>query len=280
MDSIIKAKHKEAHSLIDGFLQRHKGLNGGAYRGDLYECLGADYVLGETKTIKALRGILLEEQGGRCCYCMRRIDDLDPKERSIEHVIVNHPKDDNDYYQYLGKNSLLDTADMVSSAAFLASQSTPPPYPHSVAYENMLISCAGHCHLGVGTSFTCNGFRGHKFIHPLPLMANITHEVKYLKNGFVYWVNETNSMKPTIECLGLNNDVLKLIRRVWYKLSSMENNATDCNRQQLAYEVLGEMLDEGASDSYIQTLFLFAHNDWYWNLLQQFNYFNNASKFE
>ena len=279
MEYITKKRHDEAHALIDGFLQRHKAKHGGAYQGDLYNYLGADFVFGHPKTRAALIDILLNEQVGRCCYCMRRIDSLTSEERTIEHVIVNHPKDENEYNQYLGKNTQLDTADMISSTDFLARQTPPPPYPHSVAYENMLMSCAGHCHLGIGTSCTCNGFRGHKFIYPLPLMTNVANEVKYQKNGFAYWINEIDTENPTIECLGLNYDVLKLIRRLWYKLSLTGLDAANCDRQKLAYEVLGDMLDEGADDAYIQTLFLFANNDWYWNLLLQFDYFNDDSKF-
>lgn len=97
MEYIVKTKHDEAHALIDGFLQRHKDRHGGAYQGDLYEYLGADFVFGQPKTRAALVGILLNEQSGRCCYCMRRIDRLAPEERTIEHVIVNHPTDNNDY---------------------------------------------------------------------------------------------------------------------------------------------------------------------------------------
>lgn len=66
---------------------------------------------------------------------------------------------------------------------------------------------------------------------------------------------------------------------MWYKLSSTGLDVVSCNRQQLIYEVLGDMLDEGVNDAYFQTLFLFAENDWYWNLLFQFDYFNDASKF-
>lgn len=279
MEHIIKARHEEAHALIDGFLQRHREKKG-TYQDDLYYWLGADFVFGLPKTRAALVDILLDEQQGRCCYCMRRIIELPPEERTIEHVIVNHPKDEDDYNQYLGKNSQLDTADMISTANFIVKQTPPPPYPHSVAYENMLISCAGHCHLGIGTSFTCNKHREHKFVYPLPLMPIVTEEVKYQKNGFVYWTKETDTENPTIELLGLNYDVLKLIRRIWYKLSSMELDASSCDRQQLAYEVLGDMLDEGIDDTNVQILFLFANNDWYWNLLCQFDYFNDVSKFE
>lgn len=279
MKYIAKTKYDEAHALIDGFLQRHKDKHGGVYQENLYYWLGADFVFGQPKTRIALATILLDEQEGRCCYCMRRISGLAPEERTIEHIIVNHPKNEDDYNQYLGKGSQLDVADMISSATFLSKQTAPPPYPHSVAYENMLVSCAGHCHLGIGTSFTCNCYRGHKFIYPLPLMANVADEVKYQKNGFVYWVNETDTENPTIECLGLNYDILKLIRRLWYKLSSTGLDAANCDRQKLAYEVLGDMLDEGADDAYVQALFLFANNDWYWNLLLQFDYFNDVLKF-
>ncbi|MBR6601857.1 MAG: hypothetical protein IKK87_08455 [Bacteroidaceae bacterium] len=279
MEYIFKSRHDEAHTLIDGFLERHK-VRHGLYQGDLYGFLGADFVPGQMKTIKALRAILLDEQGGRCCYCMRRIAGLAPEERSLEHVIVNHPKGEDDYSQYLGKCQQLDAAEMISSAEFLTNQTTPPPYPHSVAYENMLMSCAGRCHLGVGTSFTCNNYRGHKFVYPLPLMSDGASEVKYLKNGFVYWIKETDTENPTVELLGLNYDVLKLIRRIWYKLSSMGLDAADCDRQLVVYEVLGDMLDEGTEDVGVQSLFLFANNDWYWSLLCQYDYFNDASKFE
>jgi hypothetical protein len=44
--------------------------------------------------------------------------------------------------------------------------------------------------------------------------------------------------------------------------------------------VLGDILDEGLEDVVVQTLFLFANNDWYWNMLCQFDYFNNVSRFE
>lgn len=279
MEYIAKTRYNEAYALIDRFLQRHKDKHGGVYQEDLFYWLGADFVFGQPKTRTALATILLDEQAGRCCYCMRRISELAPEERTIEHIIVNHPKNEDDYNQYLGKGSKLDTADMISSATFLSKQTPPPPYPHSVAYENMLISCAGHCHLGIGTSFTCNCYRGHKFINPLPLMTNVADEVKYKKNGFVYWMNETDTENPTIECLGLNYDVLKLIRRLWYKLSSTGLDAANCDRQELAYEVLGDMLDEGADDAYVQALFLFTNNDWYWNMLLQFDYFNDDSKF-
>lgn len=280
MEAIIKTKHKEAHALIDGFLQRHLIKHNGVYEGDLYKYFCADFADEQIKTRQVLVNILLKEQGGRCCYCMRRIEVLPAEDKSIEHIIVNHHIDANDYNQYLGHNSQLDSSYIIPSTDFIAKQTPPPPYPHSIAYENMLISCAGRCHLGLRTPFTCNNHRGHKFIKPLPLMVNIRDEVKYKKNGFVYWSKETDTTNPTIEVLGLNYDVLKLIRRLWYKLSSMGLNAVNCNIQELAYNVLGDMLDEGENEASIQLLFLFTNNKWYWELLLQFDYFNDSSKFE
>lgn len=53
-----------------------------------------------------------------------------------------------------------------------------------------------------------------------------------------------------------------------------------CNRQELVYEVLGDLLDDGADDADMQTLFLFGNNNWYWDLLLRFDYFNDSTKFE
>lgn len=284
METIVKREHTKAHDLINRFLERHRERHAGLYEGDLYKCLNADFVSEhtKTKTRDALIAILAEEQQGRCCYCMRKINGLLPGDRSIEHVIVNHPTDDNDYNQYLGHGTSLDTSAITSSSSFIEKQTPPPPYPHSVAYENMLLSCMGHCHVGLGTSSTCNNYRGHKFVKPLPLMPNINNEIKYRKDGFIYWTRENDDTNPAVEILGLNNEVLKLIRRIWYKLSSTGQNAATCNRQQIVYEILGEVLDEGETNvsAFLQLLFLFANNSWYWDLLQQFDYFNDSSKFE
>ena len=280
METIVKNKHKEAHSLIDGFLKRHLEKHGGEYQKDLYYYLGADRVPGQVKTKKALGNILLEEQKGRCCYCMKRIAGLKPEQMSIEHVIVNHPNDANDYNQYLGRNSQLDNAEIIRTDEFIERQVPPPPYPHSVAYENMLMSCDGKCHVGLNTPFSCNNKRIHDFVVPLPLMPNINAEIKYKKDGFVYWTKETNTEKPSVEVLGLNNGVLKLIRRIWFKLAINGMSPLICNRQELVYEVLGDLLDDGADDADMQTLFLFGNNNWYWDLLLRFDYFNDSTKFE
>ncbi len=53
----------------------------------------------------------------------------------------------------------------------------------------------------------------------------------------------------------------------------------DCDRQVLIYEVLGDMLDDGEDDAALQLLFLFANNNWYWNLLSEYKYFDDSSKF-
>lgn len=279
MEFINKQSHRQAHSLEDGFLQRNKERHDGRYTGDLYTYLGADFCVQGVKTKKALAAILEVEQHNRCCYCMRNIDQLKAEEKSIEHVIVNHPVDDEEYNKYLMHGSSLDGADIINSSVFLERQTPPPPYPHSVAYENMLMSCAGRIHVGIKTSFTCNGKRCHSYVPPMPLMPAISNEVKYRKDGSVYWTKETSIKKPTVEILGLNDPTLQIIRRIWYKLSSQNLLPSTCDKESLVYEILGDMLDEGKDDPQIQLLFLFLNNSQYWNLIQQFDYFNDVSKF-
>lgn len=274
MEYIEKKRHEDAHALIEGFLKRHHDVYK-AYQKDLYEYFRDENVEG-VATRRALIEILVDEQNYRCCYCMRRVN----TGHTIEHVIVNHPRDEEDYNRYLGNESQLDDADIMLSYSFVERQLPPPPYPHSVAYENMLMSCDGHCCIGNRTSFTCNNYRGNRFVYPLPLMKNITNEVRYRKDGFVYWTNETDTKHPTIESLGLNYNLLKLIRRLWCKIATMGLDAANCNRQSLIYEVLGDMVGEGASDESMQSLFLFIENDGYWDLFIQFDYFNDVTKFE
>lgn len=59
MEAIVKSRHREAHTLIDGFLQRHLDRHG-AYTGDLYKYLCTDFAREQIKTRQALVDILLE----------------------------------------------------------------------------------------------------------------------------------------------------------------------------------------------------------------------------
>lgn len=284
METIVKGRHEEAHTLINGFLQRHFARHG-IYREDLYKYLGADYVPGFPKTRNALLNILSDEQEGRCCYCMRQINDLGPGEKTIEHVIVNHPENQADYEQYLNHNSFLDDAPIQSTADFVsrqnaAPQNPPTSYPHSVAYENLLMSCAGHIDLSSRSSLTCNNKRCHRFIMPLPLMANTGNDVKYRKDGSVYWVYETQTENTTVNILGLNHIILRTIRRIWHKISEAGQNADSCDRKKITLEALDDAIADGEDDAVLKWLFLFASNDNYWNMLKQFSYFNNLDRFE
>lgn len=279
MEYVDKQHHRQAHSLEDGFLQRNKDRHDSRYTGDLYEYLGADFCAPGQKTKKVLVTILEAEQHNRCCYCMRNLVPLKAEDKSIEHVIVNHPTDDAEYNKYLMHGSSLDNADIIQSSLFLDRQTPPPPYPHSIAYENMLMSCAGRIHIGVRTSFTCNGKRCHAFVPPMPLMQNISREMKYRKDGSAFWTKDSNTEVPFVEILGLNDPTLQIVRRIWYKLSLQKLLPNTCDKESLVYDILGDMLDEGKDDAQIQLLFLFVNNNQYWDLVQQYDYFNDVSRF-
>ncbi|MCF0199096.1 MAG: hypothetical protein HUK02_07200 [Bacteroidaceae bacterium] len=277
MKTIVKRQHAAAHALIDGFLSGNKERHGGAYAGDLYERLSADWTSRHTKTLRELKDILLDEQQGLCCYCMRDLSSLPDGEKTVEHVIVNHPDSEEEYKRYLGHGSQLDEADMISAAEFLDKQLPPPPYPHSVAYENLLISCNGRCHIGVNAAFTCNNKRVHTFVCPLPLMPDVEREMVYSSNGFVTWARETNTDpdRMATEVLGLNHDVLRMIRRLWCKMSNMGTDVDDRDHEAIILETLADLLTEGADDATLQLLFMFRGDSWYWTLLKQFHYFKD-----
>ena len=112
------------------------------------------------------------------------------------------------------------------------------------------------------------------------MMANTGNDVKYRKDGSVYWVYETQTENTTVNILGLNHIILRTIRRIWYKISEAGQNADSCDRKKITLEALDDAIADGEDDAVLKWLFLFASNDDYWNMLKQFSYFNNLNRFE
>ena len=101
-----------------------------------------------------LRNLLEKEQCGRCCYCMRR---LAKANHSVEHLIEKTFRSTDRWEDYmipatvLGQKTCLER-DFVSA-------NIPTGYlkfPHSVAYQNMVLSCKGWMPDATIEAKTCN----------------------------------------------------------------------------------------------------------------------------
>lgn len=132
---------------------------------------------------KELRQQLFEEQGGICCYCMRRIknDDFQTSTK-IEHVKsqLNHPN-------------------------------------LQLKYQNLLLACTGS-EGKTKIMQTCDTYKGEKDLsfNPSNKSRNIEPLIKYLPNG------EIRSTDPVIDkeldnVLNLNTKDLRDTREWYYK---------------------------------------------------------------
>lgn len=159
------------------------------------------------------KSLLLREQEGRCCYCMRRIS-ADAKDSNIEHLV---PKKSlaAEFAYYAGYSEVLnyhvchsktfEGRSFVSKQAVARSRSLP----HMVAYENLVASCLDAHH--------CNSARGNEKIPPLPIVQGIENKYFYSPAGMMVTEDGDSEYGRAIDVLNLNYDLLLHIRLLWRK---------------------------------------------------------------
>lgn len=269
MEYIDKNKSREwAHKLIKEFLERRLEEDG-EYPEDLYAAFK-----GDPKCKDAFVERLLEDNNHRCCYCMRSI-----KGTTLEHMIPQSVKTKEAFSKYYHDESNLDISNMTLAQDFLNNPHEVPPYPHTIAYENLFPSCFGN--LPSGASKCCNIYRKDEFVQPLVFRPNIHEEVKYYANGNIIWTKDPEETIPTLTKLGLDCLELKAIRRIWYYLSNHDLNCEDTNKTIAIDDLLIELGDPMTSeDCNMQQMLLNFKNSEYWGLLGKYKYFANKEIFE
>lgn len=284
MEYIDKQNNKQwAHTLLDDFLTRCR-QNGEPIPEDLYKALQSDRK-GRFHTFQCYSEKILAENEYRCCYCMRRIKKHPVSNRyplTLEHVIVRTIISQSDYDAYFSMESDLEKKDMILASNF-ENSSKYPPYPHTIAYENLIPSCRGDF-LRIGTSSkTCNHCRGNEFVHPLVFRKNIRDEIRYYSDGTVEWTADRGDGRngiPYVNLLGLNYIDLRLIRRIWYYLT---HEHLDYNSKETKIHVfniiVAELSDEDEESREILENLQKIKNDDYWKLVGDYDYFKQSDLF-
>ena len=162
------------------------------------------------------KSLLLREQEGRCCYCMRRISD-DAKDSNIEHLIPKKsPVGDFPYY---AKYSDLLNHHVSHSETFEGKRYANKKVvvqqvklPHMVAYENLVASCTDSHH--------CNSARGNAKIPPLPVIPDIESKYFYSPSGMMVTEDADVEYDKAIRTLELNYETLRNIRLLWKKAAA------------------------------------------------------------
>ena len=231
IDKQNKANKGNAHAILDDFLERYQE-GGEPFPKDLYDALKSDRKNNCVNTFRNYSERILEENAFRCCYCMRTIRRNVNSQRypvTLEHVILNCIDTKEQYDEYFKYSSDLDSQNIVLTDDFLKNKKpTWPPYPHRIAYENLIPSCYGQFpSSGEKSSQTCNLKRGNDFVPPFVFRKKIHNEIKYYKRyGTIAWTAD-NGDEPCVNKLGLNYIALRLIRLAWYYLSSKGKGCED-----------------------------------------------------
>lgn len=257
----------EGNAIIDAFLKRlHEG---GKYPNDLYEAFKSDKDGRYTKD--KLIESLLAEQDNLCCYCMRELDQ-DEDEVTLEHLILNSIAEQKEYNKYLKRDTVLNDKVCLAKDFIDKNETNTPPYPHTVAYENLTASCNGKFFSRCESVHCCNLKRGSKYIEPIVLYSTIHDEMEYKRSGYAIWKNETD-LFPLTSKLGLNDPVLRMVRRIWLYVKDKGIDLEKVERQEVLYGLLNSFTDKEFSDISNFEMLSNFQNDGYWSLLLKYSYF-------
>ncbi len=227
-----------------------------------------------------MKGYCLEEQNNVCCYCSREIGNNNHTE--LEHIIPRSVDTENALQPYFNLSNLL-AENIVLQESFRPStvMQVTPPFPHHIAYHNIVASCNGITFKSSEYFTCCNRKREDDFIPPYNLIQN---NIMYLHDGTIYSTIDTTYEEQGIQYnsithLNLNKQTLKNIRRIWFLLAG-----TDVTINQLTQAITIDDYKE------IFTLYLRANplkvindnnlidsfeNETSWKILMYYKYFLN-----
>ena len=271
-----KIKKQEGEAIISEFLKCFYNRTH-EYPDDMYKAFNTeiddehDHVRFRQRLINE---VLMPEQDGRCCYCMRNLSTI--KDVTIEHIMPNHAVDKAELELYRTRQTELDGLPHPNDFKSM-NPITYPPHPHSIAYQNLVLSCNGYFFRENSKSMCCNLKRKHTFIPPFVLYSNIITTFVYYVNGMVEWTEDPeppDSRNNAIKILGLNTTILRMVRRIWFFCNDHDLDPRTNPKDDIINTMAGFMLLEGASDRDTDMLFNFK-NDKYWNLLLEHDAFAN-----
>lgn len=221
-----------------------------------------------------IRKFCLQEQENVCCYCGREIQDDFHTE--LEHIIPRSVKTNDELQPYFFlSNILAENIVLQDNFKVINIKMATPPFPHHIAYHNIVASCNGKTTNTSEDTTCCNRNRQHEFVPPFNLMAN---SIEYLNDGTVYYVNDEKDNRY-LNPLNLNKVLLKNIRRIWYLFANSdvtENLLIQANNVEQYKELFSIYIDinpiKTIADTDIINSFKTEVN---WNLLLKYKYFLN-----
>lgn len=269
MQFISKFKYKKkGHRIVKSFIRGQWSFDNNRYVNLKYD---------ELKRCKKFTYLLLKEQKGFCCYCMRKIPFHDV---TLEHVMPHHITDKkriNDEIKHYGKFGRLRGKyikycpdDKIPPFPKLST----PPYPHSISHENIVASCNGKVFEGgekyvLHKSKCCNNFRGNNKIIPLFFIPRVAEIVSYEIDGTLTYFE---GYHLTISSLNLMHPTLILIRKAWAKIVINHIGLSLVNKALTDSDIREDIIDDIDIDRPERKTLKVES---YWKLLIEFYWFYN-----
>jgi len=227
------------------------------------------------------KNLLILEQDEMCCYCMKNIKN---ENITIEHYIPK--KDaitDNEIIKF---NKYLDEAEILRNNVVNKNifkntriELNTPPFPHDIAYHNLLVSCNGKIIENKDdiVSNFCNNKRSDSYIPAFTYDTEIENKIVYNKDGSVLYKYDTDKSEY-INTLNLNYSTLKKIRRLWFIFSlnsatdfeEIKNKVTLKERKHIINESYSIIKNKIKDDNYIKDTF---YNEQFWNIFIKYKWF-------
>lgn len=121
----------------------------------------------------------MTSQNKFCCYCLRKIERK--QSATLEHIIPQNSQTTAGYdrYEELSAHEIVLTSHFTS-----ANNQSRPPYPHTVAWNNLVVSCNGRFPLDNHVaSHCCNNARSSDFAPPVYYLRDIESRIVFMQDG-------------------------------------------------------------------------------------------------
>lgn len=222
--------------------------------------------------VNIFRGFFVNDQNNRCCYCCRNIDNNYKTE--LEHIIPRTKYVQEEFEPYYDLSIVLRSNVIPQSVFEVATvRLTTPPFPHHIAYHNIVASCNGRTFESSENFTCCNRKREDDFIPPFNLMLN---PIQYLPDGTIVYQRDVTN-RHYFEVLNLSKDMLVNIRRLWYLFSQstlvleqiLDDSYTPAINEKIVLYAIANSPTPAEDNKLVETF----SNSNVWTIFKEYTYF-------
>lgn len=222
--------------------------------------------------VDVFRGFFVDEQNNKCCYCCRNI--INNHSTELEHIIPRAKTNLLEFQPYYELSDILEN-NVVPQNIFesATTELDKPPFPHHIAYHNIVASCNGKTFESSENFTCCNRERKDDFVPPFNLMQNA---IGYLPDGTIVYFQDLEN-RNYFEILNLDKDILTNIRRLWYLFAqsqlTLEQVLLDEFTETIEEKIVGFAIGKSITPAQDIKLLETFSNQNIWSIFKEYSFF-------